>query len=501
MIAGAQTLGDYAVRFKELLGVAGFCRNLDPLEPKASLLLEDRGELYDILDSLAGFEADFGARPVDLSEFAKTLNYLVSLCRRTSDRAPRGVLILSLAETLGLEPEHLYLGALTESSLPSRYPVDPLLPDSVRRELGMPDMNWHLDRERFHFERARRSSQTSPWLSYHSGAEGKLVLPTPFLEQEPVQAKPAPGLFSPAEEQRYNGSESAIVLPETVRPVDFSSDKEVLATLESRFGPSRHLSVTRLEKYRACPYCFYVSEVLGLEPVEPPKLSIEPQQWGLIVHRALARLYKEGLVPLDKLKSSALASLDAVIGEFGLNRFWTEVTRRLFENSIDDIVKCEAGLRAEGFEPAGVEVTLRGEAGPGVLVKGRLDRYDSDGKRLLVLDYKTGSSGAVKPHEVIEDRTHLQLPIYCHLLNTDHKDKTIANMGIYSTREARIYWLAGDKASVEELISVALANAVEIAHLIRAGSFPAQPADMKEGCKDCPNAFLCGESVSKRDRD
>lgn len=500
MLAGAQTLGEYAVRFKGLLGAAGFCRDLEPHNPESAPLLEDRGELYDILDSLAGFEADFGAQPVDLPGFARTLTYLVGMTHRTAERMPRGVIILSLSETLGLAPEHLYLGALTESNLPSRYPVDPLLPDAVRRKLGLPDIDWHLDRERFHFERTRRSSPAAPWLSYHSAAEGKLVLPTPFFDREPVQAKPALGLFSPEEEQRHRGTESGIALPETVRPVDFGADKDVLAALDSRFGSTRHLSVTRLERYRACPYCFYVNEVLGLEPLEPPSLKIEPQQWGLIVHRALAELYRNGPVPLDQLRSRALASLNQVIGEFGLNRFWTEVTRRLFENNLDDIVECEAGLRAKGFNPAGTEVSLRGEAGPDVLVKGRLDRFDSDGRQIVVLDYKTGSSGAVKPRDVIENRTHLQLPVYCHLLNNIHKDKTIANMGIYSTQEAKVNWLADKGTSVEELISAALANAVEIVGLIRAGKFPALPA--KDGtCGNCPQAFLCGKPVPNKHRD
>ncbi len=499
---GARTLGEYALRFKKLLGAADFCDNLDPAEPVSDQLLKARGQLYDLLDSLVAFEADFGPQPTDLTGFYQAFSYLLNnVSAHTPDLSPQGVLILSLSETLGLNPDHLYLATLTESGLPGRYPVDPLLPDFVRRELGMPDMDWHLDHERFHFERTCHSSRTAPWLSYHSGAEGKLVLPTPFIEQEPVQAKPAPGLFSPAEEQRYEGSESGKGLSETVQPVDFSADKEVLAILESRFGPNRHLSVTKLEKYRACPYRFYVYEILGLEPVELPKLSLEPQQWGRVVHRALAELYGNGPVSLDQLRSRTLTSLNKVIGEFELDQFWTEVTRRLFENSIDDIIKCEAELRAEGFEPAGVEVTLCGEAGPRALVKGRLDRYDSDGARLRVLDYKTGTSKLPDAKGVTEKKTYLQLPIYCHLLLADHKDKTIANMGIYSTTEAKVNWLVKKGDSVDELIKAALANAIEIIHLIRVGSFSAQPADTKEGCKNCPQAFLCGKPVRKRKRD
>lgn len=493
MMAGAQTLGDFARRLKRLLEVADFCRNLNPDETETGTLLEDRGELYDILDSLVGFEADFGARPTDLTGFTRIVTYLIGMARRTPERVPRGVLVLAMPETLGLAPEHLYLGSLTEPILPSRYPVDPLLPDMVRRKLNLPDMDWHRNHERFHFERTRQCSPASPWLSYHAAAEAKLVLPTPFLDSEPVPARPASGLFSPEEEQRYIGAASGRTLPEAARPVDFGKDKDVLAALSRRFGPERKLSVTRLEKYRACPYCFYVSEVLGLEPLELPALEIEPQQWGIIVHRALGRLYSRGAVPLGNLKNEALAALDHVVVEFGLNRFWTEVTRRLFENSIDDIVECEAGLRAEGFTPAGTEVNVEGQVRPGLLLKGRLDRYDSDGEKLRVLDYKTGGSPFVRTREVTEARTHIQLPVYCHLLKLSLPDKNIDNMGIYSTREARVGWLAKDSCTVAELVRAALENAAEVARSIRAGEFPPDPAEEK-ACDKCSQAFLCGRA-------
>jgi len=498
LMTGQTTLGGFAGRLKQLLEAADFCRNLDPEERRAQLLLEDRGELYDILDSLVGFEQDFGARPADLTGFTKAVTYLVGLAQRVPDHAPQGVLVLSLTETLGLAPEHLYIGGLTESSLPSRYPVDPLLPDAVRRELGLPDIDWHRDHERFHFERTRNCSKDSPWLSYHAAADAKVVLPTPFLDVEPVNVEPAAGLFSPEEEQRYEGAAAGRALQQAGRPVGFSRDKEVLAALGRSFGPDRKLSVTRLERYRRCPYCFYVSDVLGLEPLELPGLEIEPQKWGIMVHRALARLYRDGPVPLEKLRQRALDSLDEVIPEFGLNRFWADVTRRLFGNSIDDIVEYEAELRAEGFAPVKTEVRVGEAVAPGVLLKGRIDRYDSNSKRLRVLDYKTGGSGAAGAADVTDDRTHLQLPIYSHLLARENQGARVDNMGIYSTREARVHWMADDDHPVDLLVRAAIENAVDIARAIRAGEFPPSPADPRT-CDGCPNAFICGRTEPPKD--
>ncbi len=492
-LAEQRTLGGFAHALKQLLEAAKFCGNLDPDEPADAPLLEDRGELYDILDSLVGFEADFGAQQVGLAEFNQTLRYLVNSSQRGCTRPPRGVLVLSLPETLGLSPEHLYIGGLTESSLPARYPVDPLLPDWVRRRLGLPDIDWHRDHERFHFERTRHCSRSTPWLSYHAAADAKPVLPTPFLDLEPMAPLSAPGLYSPAEEQRYDGAAVGQTLPQMGQPAELHNDQDVLAALARQFGPNRTLSVTALEGYRACPYCFYLSNVLGLEPVRLPSLEIEPQVYGNIVHRALARLYQNGPVPLEQLKQTALDCLDEVIPEFGLNRFWSEVTRRLFENSLDDIVECETALRADGFTPAGTEITVAGPAGATARVKGRIDRYDSNGKHLRVLDYKTGSSGKVSARDIVENRTHLQLPVYSHLLQTERPGAKIDNMGIYMTRAAKVHWLANGDYPVAELIRAALENVAEIVRAIRAGEFPPTPAN-EESCESCPQSFLCGRS-------
>lgn len=491
LMSGQTTLGGFAGRLKQLLEAADFCRDLKPDERKAQLLLEDRGELYDILDSLVGFEQDFGARPADLTGFIKAASYLVGLAQRVPDHAPQGVLVLSLSETLGLAPEHLYVGGLTESNLPSRYPVDPLLPDTVRRKLGLPDIDWHRDHERFHFERTRNCSRESPWLSYHAAADAKVVLPTPFLDAEPVSIEPAAGLFSPEEEQRYEGAAAGRTLDQTGRPVDFARDKDALAALGRSFGPDRKLSITSLERYRRCPYCFYVGDILGLEPLDLPTLEIEPQKWGIMVHRALARLYRDGPVPTDKLRQRSLESLDEVMAEFGLNRFWEDVTRRLFENSIDDIVECEERLRAEGFLPVRTEARVIGAVAPDVLLRGRIDRYDSNSRRLRVLDYKTGGSGAAGATEVTDDRTHLQLPIYSHLIASGNEGTSIDNMGIYSTREARVHWMADEDHPVDVLVRAAIENAVDIARSIRAGEFPSHPADPRT-CDGCTNAFICG---------
>jgi inactivated superfamily I helicase len=186
MLEPADTIGNQARRLKQFLEAVDYCRNLGADEPGTDELLEDRGALYDILDALSGFEADFGARKESRTQFIKTLAYLIRLAGRAPEPAPAGVIVMDMTETLGLAPKHLYFGGLTETNLPGAYSGDPILPDRVRRELGMPDIDWHRDWQRFNFRRTLSASPNTPFLSFYDSDEGRPVLPSPFLTTRPL---------------------------------------------------------------------------------------------------------------------------------------------------------------------------------------------------------------------------------------------------------------------------------------------------------------------------
>src|SRR5262249_7151254 len=68
-------------------------------------------------------------------------------------------------------------------------------------------------------------------------------------------------------------------------------DPAVVAELHQIFGPDRILSPTALENYIACPFRFFLDNLLRLEPLEEPSEEIESTDRGLAFHRALARLH------------------------------------------------------------------------------------------------------------------------------------------------------------------------------------------------------------------
>jgi ATP-dependent helicase/DNAse subunit B len=497
MLEPADTIGSQARRLKQFLETVNYCGNLKADEPGTDELLEDHDALYDILDALSGFEADFGAAMESRAQFIKTLAYLIRLSRRAPEPAPAGVMVMEMTETLGLAPKHLYFGGLTETNLPGAYSGDPILPDRVRRELGMPDIDWHRDWQRFNFCRTMLASQNTPFLSFYDSDEGRPVLPSPFLTITPLRAGTSDIIYSRAEEQTARGMAEGVRFADTCHPVDFGRDPDVIKALAARFGPEHPISVTRLEAYRTCPYLFYLENILGLETPEEPRYDIDARQWGLVVHRVMERLYADGSLPVEQVHDAAMKALDATLAEVELPVFWQEVTRRVFGNLLPDLVRCEKELREGGFQPQKTELSLKGNLAKDIAVRGRFDRVDANATAFRVLDYKTGRPGNFTPGAVI-DGAHVQLPLYAWLYGQSRPGLAIDNFGVYALREPGVIWFARRKYTTDELVKAALENAVEIVKSIRKGEFPALPADDR-ACEYCNLGHTCGFAETARD--
>ncbi len=489
MLEPADTLGSQAARLKAFLEAVDFGQGDFAALPEAEPLLEDRGTLYDILDELAAFEADFGAAPESRRAFVRALEYLIGLERGKAEPAPAGVLVVGLTETLNLHPRRLVVGGLTESNLPGSWRADPILPDRLRRRLGIPDIERHRDRQRFHLRATIESPLEPPLLCAFESEGGNPVLPTPFLSL-PTLKPPAPGFYCAAiEEQLDAGARSGRSFAEQPFEVDFESDSAVRTELARRFGPDRAVSVTAVESFRACPYRFYLERVLKVESPPEPQFEIDSRQWGTVVHDAFGRLYERGPVPLARLEERARAAFDAALREAGLPLFWSETARRVFDNILPGFKRIETELRAANWQPRETEMTLEGKVAEDIRVSGRLDRLDEHPDGLRVLDYKTGKAD-ISANDVVTNRTHVQLPLYAKLI-ADSTGRPVDNVGIYSLREARIRWLAGEKQSLEELVKAALETTAEVMAGIRSGRFRAEPAK-NDTCRYCDFGYLCG---------
>lgn len=483
-------LAEQAKALKKFLEVVEFRKTETEDENTETDLREDKKALYDIIDGLVELDNDWGPVKLTGTEFIRTLTYLIGMSTRKPEPRPAGVTVISMEETLSLSPRHLYFSGLTEEDLPSAYPADPILPDYIRRNLGMPDIEFHHDQEQFHFHRTIASAQNEPFLSYHNSDGENLVLPTPFLEIPPEPARLTDAIYSEEELQHFQGESRNLPLKEP-EPVDFSDNPELLKVLGTRFGPETSISVTRLENYRRCPFRFYLEHVMKLESLPEPAYEIDAAQWGLLVHRVLEGLYSEGPIPLQQLPERARTALNQALAQAGLPVFWEQVTRRVFDNILPDFIRVEQQLRDQGYLPQKTEARIQGEPLKGLKIHGRLDRVDASKDAFRIIDYKTGSTAGFTGKAVVIDHTHMQLPLYARLLQERNPNRTIDNIGIWSIRDAELIWLGYGKYPVGQLIDAALENAREVAAAIRSGRFPTDDVNYQV-CRNCELKYLCG---------
>ncbi|HEY1381341.1 MAG TPA: PD-(D/E)XK nuclease family protein [Gemmataceae bacterium] len=219
----------------------------------------------------------------------------------------------------------------------------------------------------------------------------------------------------------------------------------IVADLRERFGPDKVLSPTALEHYVACPFRFFLEEVLKLEPLEDPAEEVEHTRRGAAVHRALARLHarlkqRDAQAPTEELAGDLVAELRAAIDEYAA-RVSSPAAQALWRLEGERLERAAAryGLHWRSFQAAWqdhaltprphafeVDFGLGGPSDPGPLVVrhgdvevrigGRIDRIDvaefDDGTQgFWVIDYKTGRGKYHTAADLVTLRK-LQLPLY-----------------------------------------------------------------------------------------
>jgi ATP-dependent helicase/DNAse subunit B len=217
----------------------------------------------------------------------------------------------------------------------------------------------------------------------------------------------------------------------------------VVADLRDRFGPDAVISPTALESYVACPFRFYLEQVLRLEPLEDPAEEVEHTCRGAAVHRALSRLHNRLKAaathsPAEDLAERMIVELRTAVEEHAA-RVSSPAAKALWQLECQRLERAAArygghwakfqgpwtkaaiALRPHAFE---VNFGLGGEAGPLIVrhedievrIGGRVDRVDltelDDGSvGFWVIDYKTGRSGYHTATDV-QSLLKLQLPLY-----------------------------------------------------------------------------------------
>lgn len=290
------------------------------------------------------------------------------------------------------------------------------------------------------------------------------------------------------------------------------------------------LSATKLETYAACPFKYFLAEVLGLKPLPSPEeiRRIQPLERGTMVHEILFRFYeaasrkypgplrRENLEPYWKiLKETAWGSFAAAEtqGWTGYPLLW-EIDRQSILEDLRAFLEKEAqaedrmtpaffevrfGPGSRGFRNRAADepVFMALEDGTAFSLRGRMDRVDFSpaGDFLRVIDYKTG------PLQGEEDGfcggTTLQLPLYlmaaCRIWKEADREKSWAEYCSVSRKGkfARIHF-HGDRWEEKEGILKQILETISGG--IREGTFfPFREKD--RNCGFCDFNHICEHGV------
>jgi len=492
------TLTGYANMLKQLLFDLKWCEELTEHDEATRKI---KREFYNALDNLENFESDFGRVTYNATDFLRLLEYLLDDYKVIPEVQIKGVPILEFLETRALDCNHLFFGGLSEDKFPGEPRYDPVLPEWLKEKLGLPSLEKHLARARFHYFRLVNTARTETFLSYYNTHDDRLLLPSPFLTGDAKNPPVFNIIFTEEQKQRDTGAKDKVDLTSLMAQVNFKNDNQVKAIIEKKFGPSRRLSVTMLEQYPRCPYRFYLEKVLELSPLEEPRYEIEAKMWGTVAHSILERLYRNQVVPIERLTLELEKTLTAVLQEEKLPPFWAEVTRRIFLNSTPHLVKIEQEMREQGYFPINVEQRYIQKITNDIKLSGRIDRIDGQKNTNLVriLDYKSGKVTSISASQV-EKGLHLQLPIYAFLVKKQKPKYEIIDAGIYSLANNKVYWISSQKGDLTKLIESALQNARRFVYYIRNGIFDLPLASTAD-CLYCDYRAICPLTLKKRTED
>lgn len=456
------------------------------------------GSMLDICDQMVEMVGD---EAMTLERFAGMLETgLESIQLALVPAALDQVLIASVDRTRSGQIHHLYLLGVNDGIIPARPIEDGILTELERdklMDLGMemaPGIRRKILDERFLIYNAMVSPSKSLWVSYAlADEEGKSLLPSeivrmvrgifPHLEEQLIMAEPNEFMDNetqleyvanpitalhhlitqlrewrrgrpidplwwhvynwfqrhPSYHERLQTMVSSLVYRNQVQPLDSETSRKL-------YGRNLRTSVSRMERFVACPFSHFASH--GLKLKERQIYRLAAPDIGQLFHASLSRFATDlkesgrawGALSPEECRAEADRIVDVLAprlqGEILLStKRYQHISRKLkqiVERAA--IVIGEHSKRGE-FEPLALEMDFGPDKplpplrftlqnGCTMEIVGRIDRVDcadsEQGILLRVIDYKSSATD-LKLHEVYYGLS-LQMLTYLDVLLTNAEE-------------------------------------------------------------------------------
>lgn len=442
-----------------------------------------------------------------------------------------------LRSVAGTKIPYVFITGLSSDRIPRIEASIPLLNAQETARIQPERVQNLLDASRYYFHSSVLAAEKQLILSCAGHDGEKSLTPSPYLTRlaEPEEKSPeflahsvtanqtrAGELLATGRENECEGlfgipsleAAAEIIGIETVdrtgTPGIYDAEfagNEIAETFAAAYTEKTQFAPTVLERYRECPFKWYLTDHLRLE--NPADFSAEKIIVGTVMHKAMERFFREYTEPLtQENETEAEEVLKKIVREeFDSWQIKTPSWQSLqngylgnggLESSCEQIIRLETGFYAKGFRtlPEWLEqkVTADIPGGDPFTVTGWVDRvmFNEQTKEFAVVDYKTGS---VKKWKELEEGSALQIPLYTEavrqMTGCNPLPGTYLKIAPDEVEDKNPYLVRGkQQKSVEEVCDAAFEFCRETREMMKAGKCGTVSG---ETCPDdyCPYKRIC----------
>ena len=376
---------------------------------------------YTLVNRLFSLAASGDLEGLRTDTLRRLLNRLLSMTSIPFHGEPAiGMQIMGVLETRNLDFRNLLILSLNEGQLPKAKNEASFIPYHLRQAFGMTTVEHKNAVYAYYFYRLIQRAEHITLL-YNTASDGlNRGEMSRFALQFLVEYR------HPIHRYYLEAGQS----PRRIRPISIEKTPQTLDVLLRRFdihhSPHSVLSPSALNAYLDCPLMFYYRYVAGLHSPEEVSAEIDSALFGTIFHRSAELTYRALTATGANINSKDIGTLlkDEIRLQSYVDQAFKEkffhldksnekpeyngtqlIHSKVIASYLRQLLRNDlkyAPFRIEGMERKVAEVmeisTSQGKVT--VNIGGTIDRLDSKGDTLRIVDYKTG--GTPKSPESIE---------------------------------------------------------------------------------------------------
>ena len=436
-----------------------------------------------------------------------------------------GLQIMGPLETRALDFDNIIILSVNEGTFPAKNQSDSYIPYSLRRGFGLPTFELFDSISAYHFYRSIYRARKvvlmydSRTFGVHSGEPSRFIMQLKHhYTQVPLVEKVCTYTINPAEQ----GTATVV------------KDAEVMEQLLKVYVEERHsFSASSLNDYMNCPLKFYYTKVKGIKESDKVDEGFESGPFGTAFHgimEALYEPYRNEIVSADIISSLLgrteeldrliAAKLDEAFKYNGLpitgrRRVTFEMLRKIVLKTLEYDKSYAPFTYLDGERKIYADLDV---AGVKVNLMGIIDRLDSKGGQVRIVDYKTGSiklHGTRDSDSAIIDKifdvslggnrpySSFQMYLYAYLVarfrtgtlsagGLGPKPADDTEICVYQMKQIFDTSLRSFSSNDEMLRAFEDKLKALIGEILSEGEFVARPAGPSESkCDYCPVRVLC----------